>query len=483
MKLVKNEKGMTLVEVIVVLLISTILLMIMGSLILNSFKYLNNTTDQDLSKRSMDSLSSYVRNELLYSNDVRVNTSAPEGENWRCFYVDKGKLYQDLDLHDSDIAQQVYSDTFYNNKDLKITVSGYGNYRLDFSYSYSDEGEEIYRSKDTVELLNLKVKEEEDSSFDPFANIQKKVTLLDSTTKIYYQKSFQQQEDPKPADPTIGTVAEQLNCISLHNNRYNFVSGSYYRYGDIVFHDEFWWKMVYEGKSSSVVVNEKPGTSIRYWKKIDALFDKSSAYENQDIILHDGKYYEAKSDIAGIAIGIEQAPTPGTKEDKEKKWQEIEKPEKAKVCKDVRIEANKDSVIYKLQNLIDENKFTLKDIPEYEKGKTYPMVETPEKAIDFVKVLEEKLGGTYRYFIKMVEGNSDVSPGATIKANDSLVWQEIRVDWDENSYYTQKDVVFYATKDFLMGYAYVQDGLKVDKAGIKPALKDTPWAKKNVSPY
>lgn len=483
MKLVNNKKGMTLVEVIVVLLISSILLMIMGSLILNSFKYLNNTTDQDLSKRSMDSLSSYVRNELLYSSDVRVNTTVPEGENWRCFYVDKGKLYQDLDLSDSDVAEQVYSDSFYNNKDLKMTVSGYGNYRLDFSYSYSDEGEEIYRSKDTVELLNLKVKEEKDSSFDPFANIQKKVTLLNSTTKIYYQKAFQQQENPKPDDPTIGTVAEQINCISLHNNRYQFVSGGYYRYGDIVFHDEFWWKMVYEGKSTSSVVNEKPGTSIRYWKKIDALFDKTSAYEHQDIIMYDSKYYEAQSDISGTLIGITESPIPGSKEDKDKKWKEIDKPEKGNICKNERIEANKDSVIYKLQHLIDTNKFTLKDVPEYEKGKTYPAIVTPEKATDFVKILDEKLGVTYRYFIKMVDGYPEVAPGATIKANDPLVWQEIRIDWDANSYYAQKDVVFYATKDLMMGYAYVQDGLKVDKAGIKPALKDTPWAKKNVSPY
>lgn len=107
-----NNKGFTLMEIIVTLLISSLVMMIAGSLILNSLGYFNKAATTDADKQSLDLLADFVRDQLLYASDVKVlksNEERPEGNDWKWLYVKDGRLMLGhVDATDS----EAYNDDF-----------------------------------------------------------------------------------------------------------------------------------------------------------------------------------------------------------------------------------------------------------------------------------------------------------------------------------------------------------------------------------
>lgn len=467
MKLLKDKKGMTLVEIIVVLLIMSILLVIMGSLILNAFSYFNKTTDQDINKRSLDSISEYVRSELLYASDVRVQEEKPDDEEWNSLYIIDGKLYKN--------DETVYSEGFYNHNDLVIKLRGFEQYRLDLNYSFKDiDKANAYSTEDTLELLNLKIKIENENEFNPFSNIST-VTTVSDKVKIYYQKSIKVTEEEIPIDPDEGTVADQIECLNFHNNRMDYnpefgdahVGKDNYRIGDMVFYNGYWWQLYSQiGVSESVY----PGSYRHVWKKISAEFDKNSVYVKGDIVYkynNDGTltYYEAQGDL--ITWTAELTDTHW--------WKEVDKPKTNKLaCSTTVTPAYQDekgeSVIYKILNFLEKNNLTLDDIPEFGKDGV-----NNHKAGSFVKVYDEQKG-IYRYFLKLRNGQENNNkPGEKPGSNDKLIWQEMKIDWDEYSGYEIDDVV-YRCKE---GYYLALQGEEYYGSNINNINNSRYWEKLN----
>lgn len=444
MKLLKNKKGMTLVEIVVVLLIMSILLVIMGSLILNAFSYFNKTTDQDINKRALDSISEYVRSELLYASDVRVQEEKPNDEEWNTLYIVDGKLYKD--------DEQVFSNNFYNKNNLVLKLRGFDQYRLDLNYSFKDmDKANAYSTKDTLELLNLKIKIESDSEFNPFNNIST-VTTVSDKVKIYYQKSIKVTEEEKPINPDEGTVAELMNCLNFHNNRMdfnpNFGNGVVkYRLGDMVFYEGYWWQLCEE---SGLWENDKPGSTGHVWKKISGEFDESSCYTVGDIIYirENDKilYFKCKRNC----INYTKTPKPNINrpyDDWSNFWEQCEKPEKLTLsCLPYTQAYNSDegkSVIYKILNYLNENNLTLDDIPVFDEDSV-----NNHKQGSFVKIWDEEKS-IYRYFMKLDNGQENENrPGEQPGNNNKLIWQEMKIDWDEYSGYETDDVVCVKEKGY-----------------------------------
>ena len=65
MKQFKNNNGMTLIEVTVVLLISTVLLTIVGSILVTSLNFFRDQKLSDQNKQKLDGIAEYVDNELI----------------------------------------------------------------------------------------------------------------------------------------------------------------------------------------------------------------------------------------------------------------------------------------------------------------------------------------------------------------------------------------------------------------------------------
>lgn len=77
MKQFKNNNGMTLIEVTVVLLISTVLLTIVGSILVTSLNFFRDQKLSDQNKQKLDGIAEYVDNEINYVTDLAIDNEAP----------------------------------------------------------------------------------------------------------------------------------------------------------------------------------------------------------------------------------------------------------------------------------------------------------------------------------------------------------------------------------------------------------------------
>ena len=72
MKQFKNNNGMTLIEVTVVLLISTVLLTIVGSILVTSLNFFRDQKLSDQNKQKLDGIAEYVDNEIMKEKDGTI---------------------------------------------------------------------------------------------------------------------------------------------------------------------------------------------------------------------------------------------------------------------------------------------------------------------------------------------------------------------------------------------------------------------------
>lgn len=405
----KNKKGMTLVEIVVVLLIASLLLIITGSLILNSFSYFGEASSKDLSRRSLESISDFVRGELLYSSDMRIAASAPQDdEEWQVLYVKDGKLFHN--------EQSLFSSTFYNHKQLEMQIRGFDSYRIDLDYAlHTDDNMEDYTTRDTLELLNIKLKVESDNSFDPFQNISTKVKVSD-TNRIYYKKGVKMIQPPQPEDPGEGTVGDQIQCLNAFNNRGKFTPGQFYKIGDMVFYKGYWWINFH---ANWVLEEAGNPSNNHWWKKIDYRFDEDSIYEKGDIIYHNGNYYKANVDM----INLGSCPIPGESWGI-RYWEQIRQDdiEASLSCKEN--PDNDESV----SNKLDYS--DLDEVEEFKGGEEYEIG-------DVVKLSDND--GYIAYYMKVLYDSGKNVPGT----NPNSGWQRLTRDYDPYSTYLKGDVVFY----------------------------------------
>lgn len=132
-----NNKGMTLVEIVIVLLIASIAMTITGGILINSLGYFQDTTELSTDKTAGDGLLDLIKSEIQYSTDVRVQEKNPNETtpgDWHCFYVDGTQLFKDDSAVFAD--ENGVKGDYYNNRNLDITVKGFNNgYRLDMIIS------------------------------------------------------------------------------------------------------------------------------------------------------------------------------------------------------------------------------------------------------------------------------------------------------------------------------------------------------------
>lgn len=423
MKRVKNnKKGMTLIEMIIVLMMASVLLMVIGGFIVNSLGYFDGTVDQDISKQALDSTVSYVRDELLYASDVRVYSPQEVVDNnlkleeWRTFHVKDGKLYHD--------GEEIFGKGFYKNKRLEIKAKSFVNdYRLDLQYALFDGKDKVYSSFDTLELLNLKVKMNNEEGFKPLSNIISEV-IISENKKIYYRKDF--AEIPK-GEEGGGTVEEQEKCINDYNNRGVFVGNRFYRKGDYVRYDGAWWQNV-EG-DRPYEASEGPGTNF-FWKKLAQDFVDFSSYQRGDVVHYKGSYYEY---ISGNRLGYTVIPE--VTYEWKSYWKKLDSaPKQELICPDFSLE-ERDTVLSKIEaeGVVIENMETY-DEAKYHSYKRREFVKMYNKETD-VWEYYQLLGDVNNY-------NGVVNPGK-LDANGRTPWQKIQRDYDPYSMYEQGDIIMF----------------------------------------
>lgn len=283
MQLKQDKNGMTLIEIVVVLLISTIIMGITGAMILSSMGYFSEEVVSQQDQEGLDDIAGYIRKELSYATDVRIATTKPSEDAWHWLYIKDGKLYKD--------GSQLLDESYYQNRKLVMTIQGFEDFRLDVHLQYqSNENKLVAKTRTSLELLNLKAENNVSRDYAPFSTKMD----IDDTQKIYYiikEKTVEQ----KPDIDTSVTVEKELKCLNNFNNRGEFRAGVKYYIGDYIYDENgVWWVNV--GSAREFVEAERPGNTANPigWKKISSEFDALSAYEKGDIILYvngDTKYY------------------------------------------------------------------------------------------------------------------------------------------------------------------------------------------------
>lgn len=440
----KDTKGFTLLEIIVVLLISSIVMIIAGSLIMNSLDFFNKTTSSDVEKYAVDSISSLVHDELMYASDVRITT--PDDEilekgDWRSFNIIDHRLYLDETL--------VFEDNFYNNRDLKLEVKGYEDgYRINLKFSFmkNASSDVVYTSGSTLELLNLKEQKKINDVFQPFPKTDT-YEIGKNDYRLYYKKGDIPDNKTGNIDDSTGTVQDELNCRDEEVSNPGDLSGNFkgefsqnttYAYGDFVsFSSNFYRCVEEEGLVTNSVINSP--LAMSGWKKIVSSWTNKSAYKTGDVVYYQFKPYkclrgidENGDDDKKIMGGVNYDGTPkqpsGEETDTEY-WkflsnqelqEEIDKHLSTNFCeiRDWTVGGEKDRC---------GNSENIKEWKDY----SPPNVETYQLG-DFV--LYE--GKWYRAYVN----TDNIHAPSAIGTNN---WKLIETAWDNNSRYNVNDIVTY----------------------------------------
>lgn len=302
MKAIQNKKGMTLIEILVVLMLSTIVMIIVGNILLSSMGFFKTTTDTNFDKQGVDGVADAIRRELTYASNIIVDQedNPPSGQ-WH-----KISLNEEHQLLFDDIL--TFTSGYYGQRTLKIEARNDTDLaRIDLTFAFYDiEAIKQYETKSSLYLVNKgKNMMQDNASEEPiYLDISK-----DSGYVIYYQKGtyvVRDDEDNPTPDPTpsgTGTVADELNCkdetISKPgedgNNKGIWTSGANYRRGDYVIHDDIWYILVVDSNNTGITPN-----LTWEWKTLNATYTTDSQYEYGDIVLYQDKYYQVHSENGSI---------------------------------------------------------------------------------------------------------------------------------------------------------------------------------------
>lgn len=448
----KKNKGFTLIEIIVSLMIASIGMLIATTLILNSMGYFNKTAVSDNDKQVLDSIKDYVHNELLYASNVKIQTEYPKKEDgtldseWHYLFVKDHQLYRDSNCEsDFTKAVPVYGSDFYTNgRKLFVEARGFNNYRIDFKFYLTDRnGTESnfdssyeYKTSTTVEMLNMKeyVSNKGGTGLFEQAQLESLSDETDKKLKVFYKKGDlpMSEQGQDPSDSYIGFVSDQMECkneSNVYNGDGKLELNKSYKVGTFVYvldenNKKVWYRCLKDNAHVSNFGEVTADSSYR-WKKIDAYYHEYSPYLKGDRVIYvvenKERYFECIKDTLNLGTVI----TPFGSWNSDTYWKEIKKPtESNKRCDIPGLVEYKSIVATKPE---DKN-IKREEISEYSANEFYG-----QEA--FVKY-------NGAVWLTLEQVNKNVKPGDKDNKGN-YIWQKIQLTWNETSGYNPNDIIFY----------------------------------------
>lgn len=435
-----NKKGMTLVEITVVLLIASILMTITGGILINSLGYFQDTTELSTDKSVGDGILDFINSEIEYSSDVRVQEIKPDGDNWNSIYVVNGQLYRN--------EKAVFGeDYYYNKRKLEIDVNGFKNgYRLDMKIYLKKNDEIKYRISHTFEFLNLKKTKEADNTYNPFSNVLTNVSIVDEINtekklekyRVWYKRDYSEikpdEEEPDNStdiDQTKdGTVADIIFNIDASNYWGVYQQNHLYDRYDIVWYNNAWWQYTAAWANGTVLPGNATGGC---WKKLDREFSLDSIYEYGDIVIYDNCYYQMSSQYT-YAIGhtpdytsYKQWDCLGSITDKdvvnEVKKNTYQKYASKNMSANITKKYMSDD---KYSSVLQDNK--KEDFDEYQATESY-------KKGQFIKMKSQADSSFYELWYACIDNPK-------VPGNIDSGWIKMENNWDQRSTYLTGDIVY-----------------------------------------
>lgn len=520
--MIKNEKGFTLIELVVVLVISVILMGVAGSVFLSSTGFFSKITISDQDKLATDKVAEFVVDEVKYSTDLVVSNEKltkenlklhgiSDIENWHYFYIDKanGRLY-----HDS-VDTPALNESYYTNRKLVVTARKYEFYRLDLKFTFiGNSNEEEYNTMSTIVLPNMELKYESDSdaiSKTPFdGNEVNSANPGEGSNGLFiYYKKEGTVKDSNIIDKASGggTIAEQLKtCHKINDKDDEYIPGKEYIKGAFVWAmkdgKKTWyrctprwgntdstdprvsnngsWKLVYienSEPSEGTFYNKSnyyQGDVVRYFEKgIETDFIYYYKFEMYNSASDD--FPNSRSDLkrwAPVYINVYQSQENLCDMDSVSTG-------KGEINDYVNHSFVYNSPYAKLYN--EDERLNLNpfksDVAFYEYKDSYSVTNTKIIPSSLnAKTLTNEMVIKYKDDLYINVSPNAINPAETKpgqKKNNEYVWQKLQVSWDAKSSYVNGDVVFYDNNLYMCTFKSITDGSFPTAKGWQVVYWDT----------
>lgn len=517
MKLVKDNAGVTLIELVVVMIISVIAMGLVGTILLSATGYFTKTTVADQDKLVLDKLAELVDGEITYATNVIVTEKDPEeiikeGNNWHYFKFENGRLYIGQtkkdgrdELYKNTDPVEAFTEGYYENRKLYVSAKGFpDSYRLDLSYGlYDYNGESVYKTKSTISFPNLQIQFAKDKKgwFDSVAYESDQTGFY-----IYYNlESTSQKNNEFEQNSNSGTVAGQYNTCQKKSNLRGEWSNtlSPFTLGDFVYvmnsqNKKMWYRFVSFNDGN---VSDNPATSRNeIWKHVytedsepkEGVFDPDSNYFQGDIVryfYYDGAetdfiYYYYK--FYKFDYGYENLPN----ENHVKRWAPVYlNPYQSQIelC-DIKNTTEDKTYVnsYLNHSFIYDSPFAKlynkeHTLNPFKSGVVF--YEYKDEVAASSKIIPTAIYNTklqndmvvkYKneFYINLSTSSlnpGDVKPGELTSENER-VWQKLQTRWDSKSVYIAGDIVLHNGNVYRCKYK--------DTAGTEPKeWTDGPWEK------
>ena len=283
MNIIRNEKGMTLIEIVITLLIASIIMMMAGSILLSSMGFFDQHAISDMDKSTLDSAFGVVSDRIEYATGVRISETSlrkeEEYDDWRYYRINQGKVYAQL----GDVLSgedDLYTNDFYHKRTFTMKVQRKGKDKLYLYMGIKDGDNVVYDRSRTLTLENLTALVEKDSTngiIAPTDNVYTDVYL-------YFT-----EKEPKGSElPTdiSGTVADEMFCLVGNENSYrgDFKAPNFYKKGEFVTYNGVWYRSQQPLNVTDPTFT--PNVMNTGWKRIDSFWNETSEYQKNDIIIY-----------------------------------------------------------------------------------------------------------------------------------------------------------------------------------------------------
>ena len=153
----KPNRGWTLVELMVALMIAAILMASVGTMLIASINAYSKTASAGEAKQIGDAVADWVKNRLSFASEMQIIEK--DDNTTVSLHSDRIRVENGRVLHriGAQTEENVFGDGFYLGTEVKMTVTSVGTYLLNVQIEVLRGGLVLYQTQDTIELLNIKL--------------------------------------------------------------------------------------------------------------------------------------------------------------------------------------------------------------------------------------------------------------------------------------------------------------------------------------
>lgn len=142
-----NNKGVTLIEIVVALAISVIILATAAGILLTSYNFFKNIAQSNEDKLIGDTIYTLVSDKITLANEVEIiNEQNLILDNENTIEVNDGKLFYN--------GEDIFGGNFNNGQSVSMNITQYSSNSVSVYVYVWQDGRQTYNTGSVIKLLN-----------------------------------------------------------------------------------------------------------------------------------------------------------------------------------------------------------------------------------------------------------------------------------------------------------------------------------------